>query len=87
MSKEEFDGQETSLLAACDNLGALNEVGSRRDKTKPALKSFDLITALTELETWLIDEDTHPDIQYSWVSSDQSVHRYCMQWSSSQRLF
>ena len=39
-----------SLLTACDNLGALNKVGSPRAKTKPALKSFDLITAL--LDTW-----------------------------------
>jgi hypothetical protein len=47
--QQEFDGQETSLLTACDNLGALNKVGSRRDKTKPALKSFDLITALLDI--------------------------------------
>jgi hypothetical protein len=47
--KQEFDGQETSLLTACDNLGALNKVGSRREKTKPALKSFDLITALLDI--------------------------------------
>ena len=37
-------------FTACDNLGALNKVGSPREKTKPALKSFDLITAL--LDTW-----------------------------------
>jgi hypothetical protein len=54
MSKEptvqqEVDGQETSLLTACDNLGALNKFGSRREKTKPALKSFDLITALLDI--------------------------------------
>ena len=48
--KQEFDGQETSFLTACDNLGALNKVGSLRAKTKPALKSFDLITALSD--TW-----------------------------------
>jgi hypothetical protein len=24
--KQEFDGQETSLLTACDNLGALNKI-------------------------------------------------------------
>ena len=47
--QQELDGQETSLLTACDNLGALNKVGSRRDKTKPALKSFDLITALLDI--------------------------------------
>jgi hypothetical protein len=58
--KQEFNGQQTSLLTTCDNLrylaitcnnlGALNKVGSQRSKTKPTLKSFDLITAL--LDTW-----------------------------------
>ena len=48
--QQELDEQHTSLLTACDNLGALNKVGSPREKTKPALKSFDLITAL--LDTW-----------------------------------
>ena len=38
--KHEFDGQETTLLTACDNLGALNKVGSPRAKTTEKLRSY-----------------------------------------------
>ena len=47
--QQELGEQHTSLLTACDNLGALSKVGSPREKTKPALKSFDLITALCSI--------------------------------------
>jgi hypothetical protein len=45
-----FNRNLTDRKPSCDNLGALNKVGSPRAKTKPALKTFDLITAL--LDTW-----------------------------------
>jgi hypothetical protein len=38
--KQEFDGQETSLLTVCDNLEALNIVGSPRAKTTEKLRSY-----------------------------------------------